>query len=74
MVVNWINPPPATPCNALPTIKTCILGAVAQTIELTKNHATAASNNGLRPQMSDSFAHIIDAAALARRYAPPTQV
>lgn len=74
ILVSWINPPPAIPCNALPAINMPISTAVAQMIELTKNHATAANSIGFRPQMSDNFATIGDAAALANRYAPPIQV
>lgn len=56
MMVSWISAPPATPCNARPVIKTDILGAVAQTIELTKNHATDTKRMGFLPQMSDNLA------------------
>lgn len=74
MFVNWIKPPPATPCSARPAMSVPMSFAVAQIIELTKNHATAASNIGLRPQMSDILARMGEAAALASRYAPPIHV
>jgi len=48
-----------------------ILTAKAHSMELQKNSATAARRIGLRPQISESLAHIGPAAALARRYAPP---
>jgi hypothetical protein len=48
--------------------------AVAHTAELAKNKASAASMMSLRPQISESFAHMGPDAALARRYAPPIHV
>jgi hypothetical protein len=48
--------------------------AAAQTMELKKNKSTAARRIGLRPQISDALVQIGAAAALASRYAPPTQV
>lgn len=69
-----INPPPAVPWNARPMINSCIVFAVAQTAELTKKRARAASVMSLRPQMSESEAQMGPEAALARRYAPPIQV
>jgi hypothetical protein len=41
--------------------------AVPHTVELAKKTAKAAKMIGLRPQMSDSFAHIGPDTALARR-------
>ena len=52
-------------------ISILILIDSAQIVELQKNNATAASKIGLRPQISDSLAHIGPAAEFARRYAPP---
>ena len=51
----------------------CMVFAVAQAIELAKNHATTRSRIGFRPQISESLAHIGAPDALASRYAPPIQ-
>jgi hypothetical protein len=50
-----------------------MLAEVAQTIELTKNHAAFIRRIIFRPQMSDRLAQMLLNAALARRYAPLIQ-
>lgn len=67
MLTSWINPPPAVPCKARPAMSIFMFTALAQMIELTKNHATAVRSSGFLPHMSDSFAHSGAAAALASR-------
>lgn len=74
MLTSWIRPPPAAPCSARPTMSIVMLTDRAHMMELPQNSATAARRMGLRPQISDSLAHIGAAAALASRYAPPIQV
>jgi hypothetical protein len=74
MVVTCMSAPPAVPCKARPAMRIDMLEAVAQMIELAKNHATATNKTGLRPQMSESLAQMGAPEALARRYAEPTHV
>ena len=45
--------------------------ALAQIIEAPKNKATAERRIGLRPQISDRLAQMLELAALAIKYAPP---
>jgi hypothetical protein len=77
LIQTWtskISPPPAAPWNARPMIKASIVFAVAHIAELAKNTASAATKMGLRPQISESLAHMGPDAALANRNAPPIQV
>lgn len=48
--------------------------ATAQMIELAAKPAMAHRSISLRPQISESLAHIGDPAAFAKRYAPPIHV
>lgn len=73
MMVKTINPPPAVPCKALPTINIFMVLASAQMMELPKKNATADKMMNFRPQMSDTLAQIGPAAALAREYADMIQ-
>lgn len=67
-------PPLATPWKARPMIKASMVCAEAHTAEDAKNHTSARSTIGLRPQISESFAQMTPEAALARRKAPPIHV
>lgn len=51
-----------------------IVLAAAHTAELAANITMAVSSAGLRPHISETFAHIGDEAADVRRYAEPTHV
>jgi hypothetical protein len=74
MFTKIISPPAAAPWTALPAINIPILLLTAHTKLPIANTATAASNTGFRPQISDNFAQIGPAAALDSRYADPTHV
>jgi hypothetical protein len=67
IIYKGIKPPPATPCNVLPTINNLILPALAQKTEEAKNNASAARKIGLRPKISESLDQIGPEAALERR-------
>lgn len=55
-------------------MRASIVFAVAQTVEDTKKTASAARTIILRPQISESFAHMGPAAAFASKNAAPIQV
>jgi hypothetical protein len=68
------KPPPPVPCTARPAIKIVILVETALIREPRKKVASAVSSAGFRPKMSANFPHEEVLAAVARRYALPTQV
>ena len=67
MFTIMINPPPAEPCIARPTIIIFIFMDNAQTMEDMMNSTMAPRRIGLRPQISLSFAQIGAPAAFAMR-------
>jgi hypothetical protein len=71
---NRMNPPPAAPWNARPTIKASIVFAAADTAELAKNSASVTRIMSFLPHMSESLAQIGPATAFMIRYAAPTHV
>ena len=70
---NRINPPPATPWKLRAINKACIVLAVAQTVDATKNMASTTKMMSLRPHISDNLDQIGPDAAFPTRYAPPIQ-
>jgi hypothetical protein len=71
---NRMNPPPAAPWNARPTIKARIVSAAADAAELAKNSASVTRIMSFRPHISESLAQIGPATAFMMRYAAPTHV
>jgi hypothetical protein len=69
-----MNPPPAAPWNARPTIRASIVFAAADAAELAKKSASVTRIMSFLPHISDSLAQIGPAIAFMMRYAAPTHV